>query len=1243
MRYALRSIGFRILLLIFSIIFCQELPAQGINDINMDEVDKHKVYLFGNLVDIQNTQSFYTALEKEFNSHKVNFSVIVAGDLTDKKKKKKYDEQLQTVYELMDLVAKYERGRLICIPGDRDWNLGKIGGLKQVNKLENSLKDYAEEHDIENFDFPVKNGCPGPFDLSLDEHIEFVGINTQWWNTPIDKPTLADAECKYVAYQNVKEEIDDIIDDNRSKNVLLVGHHPISSLGNYGGRFSFKDHMKPFPIVGTIENSYKMSVGGKKDLSNERFILFQKMMENAIFLHHDLIYATAHEKNQQLSQVKDNYFMNSGAVEKGSYAAQDIYSRFSSSQGGIMCITYFKLGKVTNDFLRFDSKLARFYNEQQNDLFLSACNIHDIQRGVPENSSHVPCFVPEDADKDVIANADVAANAKMVVTQAGKKYKKNAFTELFFGKHYRRDWAAPIRVPVLNIDTTFNGLKPKERGGGRQTLSLKFLSQSGRQYTFRSVDKDPSKALDYTLRKSIIARLFRDQTSAQQPFGSLIISRLLDTLDILHARPKLYVMPDAPALGPFQTKYGGLLGTLEENPKKKNKKGEYFGKADDIVKSNELFHELYEDKTRKIASQEFLRARIFDILVGDWSKHEDNWKWAEYKKDDTKFYRPIPRDRDMVFSKWDGIFPYLADLPFGAPNTEGFRETIKGFTSAVYQARYMDRFLLTEMSEEDYVTQAKFIQERLTEDIIDAAIARLPKPSYDLSGEGIKRKLLQRKKDLVEHARHYYRWLNGEVQVVGSVEDDRFDIEHLPNGDVTIIIFTGENEKVYERTFDKKQTKLVRVYGLNGDDAFNIKGMKSKSIEVKLFGGQGEDEYAGNKQAKKIDVFDNQNKELPPTDVFENKIVRNKDLYEYRRDRPIRYSDYLPLVSLGVNRFQGITFSVGNTWTRYKWNKKDFASKHKVSANLSSRGTVGLSYNGLWSTVIRRWDIVSEVIISNPEYFNSFYGIGNETSIGNRNSNSDFFVANYNQYSAGVGVGRRFWRNSSATFLAGLGRYKSDPPLGSILDVESDNIFGAEGNLDLVFNRNELDINLLDHKTLPYRGMRFLINNDNYRRLGVENIPKPFYGTVSGSVSYYISTYTREKLTLGLRAGGTKGYGDIPYYHQAQLGGNQFLRGYTGNRFFGTSSLYINTELRMQVLDRPQASIPWKFGLIAFYDRGRVYSDKDIGKADTGFKQGYGGGFFITPYSRSFTLSVNLGFSEEENFNPTITLGSFLK
>ncbi|MBC7830166.1 MAG: hypothetical protein H7122_20655, partial [Chitinophagaceae bacterium] len=73
--------------------------------------------------------------------------------------------------------------------------------------------------------------------------------------------------------------------------------------------------------------------------------------------------------------------------------------------------------------------------------------------------------------------------------------KANGFRRFLLGHHYRKEWATPVDVEVLNFDTTAGGLTPDKLGGGMQTKSLRLKGANGKEYVIRSVNKDPSKAL----------------------------------------------------------------------------------------------------------------------------------------------------------------------------------------------------------------------------------------------------------------------------------------------------------------------------------------------------------------------------------------------------------------------------------------------------------------------------------------------------------------------------------------------------------------------------------------------------------------------------------------------------------------------------------------------------------------------------------------------------------------------------
>jgi len=130
---------------------------------------------------------------------------------------------------------------------------------------------------------------------------------------------------------------------------------PIHSLGNYGGYFSFGDYFKPFPIIGLFRTAFHANVGNQYDLANERLTVFMEEMNNLLYFHDNLIYASGHERNQQIINFRNNFLINSGAAEKGGYATEDEQTLFASKSAGIIRIDYFEDGKVETQFLKNES------------------------------------------------------------------------------------------------------------------------------------------------------------------------------------------------------------------------------------------------------------------------------------------------------------------------------------------------------------------------------------------------------------------------------------------------------------------------------------------------------------------------------------------------------------------------------------------------------------------------------------------------------------------------------------------------------------------------------------------------------------------------------------------------------------------------------------------------------------------------------------------------------------------------
>ncbi|MDX1699861.1 MAG: hypothetical protein R3250_04540, partial [Melioribacteraceae bacterium] len=729
----------------FIFLLLNEIFCHSIND-----TAQHSVFTFSNFVDIKNNNLFLQRVEEILENQKHPFTFVINGDLVNSKFDKNYEKDSLRISELLSSLIKFENGNTIIIPGERDWDDSKKDGLKNVKKLEDLIKSF----DYENVEWAIKNGCPGPKDFELNKNLLLITINTQWWNHPHEVPGPIDGNCKVATTDDFKEELEDLIDENLNKNIIIAGHYPIYSNGEYGGHLPFYKHLfpltewidnlyLPLPIIGSYYASYRENIGTTDDICNENYEETRELIENIINQYESLVYLSGHDKTQQIACVEGNYHINSGAPEKSKFGSIIEGSILRKKGPGLIEIVYHPDGKVTSLFHEFQKKSTKPLSTPFT-LMESPCI--EASQNNRTNKLFIPCReIPSPTQKMTKAYPETG------FAIAGPEYEAGSLKRFLLGDHYRDSWTQKVEVPYLNLDTSKGGLTPIKKGGGRQTISLKFIGKNGIRYTFRSVNKDPVKALSYDLRETGIARIVKDQTTTQHPYGALAADILLNQLGIIHAHPKLYLMPDDPKLGPFQDEFGNMLGMLEEHPKDppKGKTG-YLG-AVDIVKSNKLFRKLYNDHNNRINTKEFAIARVFDILVGDWGKHEDNWKWIGFQEGEQIIYRPMPRDRDHVFSRWDGLLPWIYDREWAKESGEDFNYEISGLRSLMNQARHLDRFVAADLNKQDWISAAEFVQSKLNDEVIEKAVRNMPPETYELSGKIIADKLRHRLNDLKKY------------------------------------------------------------------------------------------------------------------------------------------------------------------------------------------------------------------------------------------------------------------------------------------------------------------------------------------------------------------------------------------------------------------------------------------------------------------------------------------------------------
>lgn len=132
---------------------------------------------------------------------------------------------------------------------------------------------------------------------------------------------------------------------------------------------------------------------------------------------------------------------------------------------------------------------------------------------------------------------------------------------------------------------------------------------------------------------------------------------------MLRADPRLFVMPDDPALGEFRAEFAGMLAILDEPPDEAEEDQPGFAESRKIVGTPRLFDRLEGSPKHRVDARDFLAARLMDLYLGDRDRHADQWWWARFPDGDDAFtWRPIPRDRDQAFFAVGGFVAWFVPL-----------------------------------------------------------------------------------------------------------------------------------------------------------------------------------------------------------------------------------------------------------------------------------------------------------------------------------------------------------------------------------------------------------------------------------------------------------------------------------------------------------------------------------------------------------------------------------------------------
>ena len=339
-----------------------------------------------------------------------------------------------------------------------------------------------------------------------------------------------------------------------------------------------------------------------------------------------------------------------------------------------------------------------------------------------------------------------------VMVAANTLYEADELKKVIQGEQYREVWATPVKVPIAFLDTLKGGLQIIEEGGGKQTHSLELEDSTGIRYALRSLSKDPAPLVPEIAKKLGLENIVVDGVSAQHPYAALVVSALADKAKILTTQPKLFFVPKQESLGIYNDKYGNRLYYFEyESEGKIDWTG--IDSVEELIDTEDLQEMKMEGKSVVIDHNALIRARLFDLIIGDWDRHAKQWGWAMVRNKDTYLAVPIPTDRDNAFFKQDGVLPTLIANDLTLPMIQTFTEKIENLEGLV---RPFDEYFLRSASSEQFQKEALYLQNSLSDNVIDEAFDCWPRVIDSLHGKPLRYTVKTRRNDILQYAIEFH-------------------------------------------------------------------------------------------------------------------------------------------------------------------------------------------------------------------------------------------------------------------------------------------------------------------------------------------------------------------------------------------------------------------------------------------------------------------------------------------------------
>ncbi|MCD7936703.1 MAG: hypothetical protein LUG98_07570 [Tannerellaceae bacterium] len=795
------------------------------------------------------------------------------------------------------------------------------------------------------------------------------------------------------------------------------------------------------------------------------------------------------------------------------------------------------------------------------------------------------------------------------------KNKSKIYNKLW-GEHYRRLYSTPIRVQSTNLTSLLGGVTVVRQAEDLHGLYLEdnqkrlyMLKPLGGSTSFMESEffQDMYRKSDF--RDTYLDTFIKDAYTIINPYTFISSAYMAEQAGLPSNDFRLYYLPP-----------GSVNDTIADGSRIQDKIVVVMDVPDintegNILTTSQMLDLLLESKENHVDEPLYIRTRLFDMLTGDWNKIPENWNWIAGKSSTGIVFTPVVIDRNHAFTKVDGLmFKQLLNiltLGFIFDYNEKYKN-IKKFNKLGYT---LDVALTPESNEEDWVQQANYLKEVLTDPVIDEAFTRIPESIRAEETGHVRESLKKRRDQLDELAREYYRILQQNPSLTATQKDDLIRIDRSDKDSVHIYMYDLHTDKeIFHKTYSKKTTDEIWLYGLNGNDRFEVTGKSGKQPPVYLIGGKGENKYNFS-SGKKVRVYEYKEAKGTLDSIRGARAIYsdNEKIHHYDYDKTKYHtSSFTPWGFYDSDL--GINLGSFYTYTQYGFKRFPFTYQHRVGFNYLT----GFMYRGIFPLYNEKQTFIVNANFGFPNNFYNFFGFGNETD-GYKDEKRKYNRVNIRELKITPSFRQRIDKYNEFTLHAGYELFKVlNPDDRFINTVYADDsyIFDYNSYTDIgVEYKYERGFTpFFKHFELAVlSGWKFSLND--FKR----NFP---YSEARAEMNFAFS----KKFTWAVMLKGQAIYNNKYEFFQAA---KTELRGYRSNRFIGRYSFYEYSDFRLDMGHLKNGFMPLQYGLFAGVDCGRVWLP---GEDSNKWHASYGGGVWLILLNKIITKYSLFGSSDTVRF-----------